>query len=91
MGMLQVQMRKAPDGKTPTEFLREVEARCNVLASQGDADGDRPEGATAFILTPEKFEETWASQENLKQTPEIKEKYRQLTLEGKVIVAEIDW
>ena len=92
MGMLQIQMKKTPAGMSPLEYSSFVHQNVANLCSRGDEDtGTRPEGANVWLLKPEQFEEYWTQQENLKQTPEVKEKYKKLTEQGQVVAVEIDW
>jgi hypothetical protein len=91
MGMIVTYLKKTPEGKTPLEFCNECHRNVANLIANGDSDGDRPEGGNASILKLEAFEEQWNTQENLRKNSEVKEKYRQLTAQGQVIVIEIDW
>ena len=84
MGMIQTFIKKTPEGKTPWEFRSEVEKRLPEYSVGAD-------GAIVGFLTPDNFDEHWDNQENLKKTDEIRDKYRKLTSEGKVIFVEIDW
>ena len=89
MGMLDIRMRAVPVSLTLEQFVADIEARVRSLYhTPGEAS---PEGHSITILKPDDFEEQWSMQENLKQTPEVKEKYRKLTTEGRVVVLEVDW
>lgn len=82
-------MKKVPDDKTPGEFAGEVEMRAQA---QMDEDaGSSHDGCDCRVLKPEDFDEAWNDQENLKDTEEVREKYRKLTEEGRVILLEMDW
>ena len=43
------------------------------------------------IVTPEKFEQDWENNENLKKTDEIKTKYKNLAKNNRVLFFEVDW
>ncbi len=86
MGMIETHMKKVPDDKTALQYATEVLDRAKEKIYEDGGDGCECE-----ILTPAKFEQIWNDQENLKKTDEIKEKYRQLTSEGRVIFLEMDW
>lgn len=89
MGMIQTLMKKVPDDKSADVFAGEVAARAKA---QMDEDaGNSHDGCDCRVLKLENFDEAWNDQENLKDTPEIREKYRQLTQEGRVILLEMDW
>lgn len=89
MGMIETRIKKTPAGMVPAQYLAFVQNNVNRLCSQGDEDGDRPEGGKAWIVTPEQFEEVWNDQENIKK--ELKDKYRLLVEQGQVVAIEIDW
>jgi hypothetical protein len=84
MGMIQTMIKKVPDTKTVFEYLDEVRVRLPEFSAGA-------ESAEVDILSPAKFDEVWTDQDNLKDTPEIKDKYRRLTETGRVIYVEIDW
>jgi hypothetical protein len=44
-----------------------------------------------MTLDESNFEEYWEHQENLKKNDEVKQKYLDLSKQGKVIFVEIDW
>jgi hypothetical protein len=82
--MIQSIMMKAPDEKTGQQFLNGVLGRLPDF-SEG------AEHADASLLSIADFERCWEDQENLKREPAIKEKYRALTEQGRVVYVEIDW
>ena len=82
-------MKKVPEGKAPGVYAGEVEQRASRQMNE-DA-GTSHDGCRCWVLKSDEFDEQWEAQENLKNTEEIKEKYRQLTSEGQVIVLEMDW
>ncbi len=90
MGMLETYMKRVPDGKQLSDFLSEVEVRVADRAA-GDYGEERAEGHEVRAVTAASFDEDWSMQENLKQNDEVREKYRRLAGEGKVIYVEIDW
>ena len=88
MGMLECSLHKIPDNMTKDKAMQAVKS----WVSDKEDDSDmRPENVDISILTEEKFEEAWELQETYHKTPEIKEKYRALAKEGKLIYVEIDW
>jgi hypothetical protein len=89
MGMLQTIMKNTPEGKIPSEYAGEVYAR--AVAQMDEDSGSSHDGCECWVLKPEQFDEYWESQENLKNTDEVREKYRKLTDEGRIIVLEMDW
>jgi hypothetical protein len=42
-------------------------------------------------LTEENFDEAWKVQDTYKDTPEIKQKYKNLAKEGQLVYIEIDY
>lgn len=84
MGMLQSLMKKSAEHQSGADFLAEVNGRLPDFA-------DGAEGASAWILTGAQFEQAWREQENLKQTAEVKERYRAFTAQGRVVFVEIEW
>ena len=89
MGMIQTLMKKVPDDKTPSQFVQEVQER--ALAQMNEDAGNSHDGCECRVLEAQDFDVEWENQENLKKTLEIKEKYRNLTNEGRVILLEMDW
>lgn len=84
MGMLETWMKRVPDGKQPHEFIKEVH----------DYMHDYSEGADGYEVkwvNEENFDECWQEQENLKTSDQIREKYRDLSKQGKVVFVQIDW
>ncbi len=90
MGMLETHMKLVPDGITLPDYLATVGVRVAERAA-GDFGEARAEGHEVRAVTATSFDEDWSQQENLKQTDEVREKYRRLAGEGKVIYVEIDW
>lgn len=86
--MLECSLHKIPEGMDKDKAFRAV--RSWVENKEEDSDM-RAESTDISILTESGFEEAWELQETYKKTPEIKEKYRQLAKEGKLIYVEIDW
>jgi len=87
-GMVETHMRKIPDGMSRFQAFREID---NWLSNMSDDSDFRITSSDLKILKESEFEEAWEAQENLKKTPEIKEKYKNLTKEEKVIYIEIVW
>lgn len=86
--MLETQIKRIPEGKTKTEYIQ-------ILLNQLEdhfADYDSScESYEVKTLTGENFDEVWEVQDTYKNTPEIKEKYRGLAKEGKLVYIEIDY
>lgn len=88
MGMLETRIKKVPEGKDIRETARQLRMELDDYFSDHDNSCDSFE---VGALTGENFDEVWEVQETYKNTPEIKEKYRGLAKEGKLVYAEIDW
>jgi len=87
--MLQTIMKNTPEGKTPSDYAGELYNR--AVAQMDEDAGSSHDGCECFVLKPEQFDEYWESQDNLKNTDEVREKYRNLTKEGRVVILEMDW
>jgi len=88
MGMLETRIKRVPEGKDRNETARQLRLELeNYFSDHDNSCDDFKVGA----LTGENFDEVWEVQETYKDTPEIKEKYRGLAKEGKLIYAEIDY
>jgi len=88
MGMLETRIKKVPEGKDRNETARQLRLELEDYFSDYDNSCD---DFKIGPLTGENFDEVWEVQETYKNTPEIKEKYRGLAKEGKLVYAEIDW
>jgi len=88
MGMLETRIKRVPEGKDRNETARQLRLELEEYFSDHDNSCD---DFKVGPLTGEKFDEVWEVQETYKNTPEIKEKYRGLAKEGKLVYAEIDW
>jgi len=88
MGMLETRIKKVPEGKDRNETARQLRLELEDYFSDHDNSCD---DFKVGPLTGENFDEVWEVQETYKNTPEIKEKYRGLAKEGKLVYAEIDW
>ena len=88
MGMLQTMIRKIPDGKTSNEVIRNINSE---LDNHFDEHDNSCDSYNVGILREHNFEEIWEVQETYKNTPEIKEKYKNLAKEGKLVYIEIDY
>ena len=86
--MLETRIKRVPDGKDRNETARQLRMELDDYFSDHDNSCD---DFKVGPLTGENFDEVWEVQETYKNTPEIKEKYRGLAKEGKLIYAEIDW
>lgn len=88
MGMLETRIKRVPEGKDRNETARQLRLELEDYFSDYDNSCD---DFKIGPLTGENFDEVWEVQETYKNTPEIKEKYRGLAKEGKLVYAEIDW
>jgi hypothetical protein len=88
MGMLETRIKRVPDGKDKSDIMRQLRSE---LEYYFEDSGNSCDGYKVAALQPEDFDEVWEVQETYKNTPEIKEKYRGLAKEGKLIHIEIDW
>jgi len=86
--MLETRIKKVPEGKDRNETARQLRLELEDYFSDHDNSCD---DFKVGPLTGENFDEVWEVQETYKNTPEIKEKYRGLAKEGKLVYAEIDW
>jgi len=86
--MLETRIKKVPEGKDRNETARQLRLELEDYFSDYDNSCD---DFKIGPLTGENFDEVWEVQETYKNTPEIKEKYRVLAKEGKLVYAEIDW
>ena len=86
--MLETRIKRVPDGKDRNETARQLRMELDDYFSDHDNSCD---DFKIGALTEKNFDEVWEVQETYKNTPEIKEKYRGLAKEGKLIYAEIDW
>jgi hypothetical protein len=88
MGMLETQIKKVPDGKTKSEYIKrlveQLEDHFSDYENSCESYHVRP-------LTEENFNEVWEVQDTYKNTPEIKQKYFGLAKEGKLVYIEIDY
>jgi len=86
--MLETRIKRVPEGKDRNETARQLRLELEDYFSDHDNSCD---DFKIGPLTGENFDEVWEVQETYKDTPEIKEKYRGLAKEGKLVYAEIDW
>jgi len=86
--MLETRIKRVPEGKDRNETARQLRLELEDYFSDYDNSCD---DFKIGPLTGENFDEVWEVQETYKNTPEIKEKYRGLAKEGKLVYAEIDW
>jgi len=84
MGMIECFMRKVPDSQTAVKYM-------NTVARNIDRNESEKEGYEVRTLKPEDFDWAWDAQDNLKKEADIREKYKLLTDQGRVIFVEIDW
>jgi hypothetical protein len=87
-GMVETHMKKIPDGVGRQEAFKRIH---NWIAGMDEDSDVRITNSDVRILKEAEFEEAWEHQENLKKEPEIKEKYRLLAKEEKVLYIEIVW
>lgn len=86
--MLETQIKKVSEGKTRSEYIKEVVIHLEDYFSDYD---NSCESYHVRPLTEEVFEEVWEVQDTYRNTPQIKEKYFGLAKEGKLIYIEIDY
>ncbi len=86
--MLETQIKRIPEGRKKTECIQSL---LNQLEDHFSDHDNSCESYHVRSLTEENFNEVWEVQDTYKDTPEIKEKYRGLAKEGKLIYVEIDY
>ena len=86
--MLETRIKKVPDGMSSNEAIKRINRDLEEYFDQRDNSCD---GYDVDLLRESNFDEIWEVQETYKNTPEIKEKYRNLAKEGKLIYIEIDY
>lgn len=88
MGMLETQIKRIPDGMSSNEMIRKM----NIQLEDHFSDYDNScEEYNVGLLKEHNFDEIWEVQDTYKNTPEIKEKYKNLAKEGKLIYIQIDY
>ena len=88
--MIQTVIKACKPGVDKVAYLNKLHDQARQLASSGDEDGDRPESATAFPVTPENFEHVWENGDE-EFDAENKERYRTYMQEGRMFAVEVDW
>ena len=88
MGMLETQIKRIPEGKTPAEAIKQTLNKLEDYFSDYDNSCESYEVKT---LTESDFEEVWEVQDTYKDTPEIKQKYLGLAKAGQLIYIQIDY
>jgi hypothetical protein len=88
MGMLETRIKRVPEGKNKQEYRDNLQSELDDFFSQRENSCDSCE---VEYLNEQNFDEVWEVQETYKNTPEIKERYRGLAKEGKLVYVEIDW
>lgn len=88
MGMLETQIKRIPDGMSSNEMIRKMNIQLEDHFSDYDNSCDE---YNVSLLKESNFDEIWEVQDTYKNTPEIKEKYRGLAKEGKLIYIQIDY
>ena len=86
--MLETRIRKVPDGMSSNEAIKRINRDLEEYFDQRDNSCD---GYHVDLLRESNFDEIWEVQETYKNTPEIKEKYKNIAKEGKLIYIEIDY
>ena len=86
--MLETQIKLIPEGKTKTEYIQNL---LNQLENHFSDYDNSCESYEIKTLTESNFDEVWEVQDTYRNTPEIKQKYRNLAKEGKLIYVEIDY
>jgi hypothetical protein len=88
MGMIQTFLYKVPEDKTIEIFQDFVKSKMEENLKN---NGEVYESVRSFAVPVVDFDQLWYDQENLKNTPETKEKYRDLANTNRLIAVEIDW
>jgi hypothetical protein len=88
MGMLETRIKKVPEGSTLADYAKNVRHQLEDYFTDSE---NSCEDYKVAPLTEQNFEEVWEVQETYKNTPEIKEKYRGLAKENKLLYIEIDY
>jgi hypothetical protein len=88
MGMLQVTIKKVSDHIDANDMVKRMVLSLEEYFNEYD---NSCESYNVGVLREHNFEEIWEVQETYKKTPEIKEKYRNLAKEGKLVFIEIDY
>ncbi len=86
--MLETRIKRVPEGKNKQEYRDNLQSELDDFFSQRENSCDSCE---VEYLNEQNFDEVWEVQETYKNTPEIKERYRGLAKEGKLVYVEIDW
>ena len=86
--MLETRIKRVPEGKNKQEYRDNLQSELDDYFSQRDNSCDSCE---VEYLNEQNFDKVWKDQETYKNTPEIKEKYRGLAKEGKLVYIEIDY
>ena len=86
--MLSVHLKVCPEGQDVKKFQTNFS---NWIQSQLDDNYDSYESFSVRLVTAESFDEDWKVQETYKDIPEIKEKYRNIANQGRLVYAEIDY
>lgn len=81
-------LRKVPDGKTSSDIIKSINIDLQNYFSESDNSCDE---YRVGLVNASNFDEIWEVQETYKNTPEIKEKYRGMANDGKLVYAEIDY
>jgi hypothetical protein len=90
MGMLQVTIKKVSDHVDASDMVKRMMLSLEEYFEEQDNSCDC-ESYNVGILREHNFEEIWEVQETYKNTPEIKEKYKNLAKEGKLIYIEVEY
>ena len=85
---MEEQIKRIPEGKTKTEYIQKL---LNQLEDHFSDYDNSCESYHVRSLTESNFEEVWEVQDTYKDTPEIKEKYKNLAKQGQLIYIEIDY
>jgi hypothetical protein len=88
MGMIETRLKRVPEGKTLSETMSSLRKDLSDYFSDYE---NSCEDYTVKLVEPENFDQIWEVQETFKNTPEIKEKYRNLAKNKQLIAIEIDY
>lgn len=85
MGMIITQIKRLPEGRERNEWANAVHKNAQNYVYENDG-----EGFVVKWLKEEEFDAVWHEQENIKDTPEYRQKYLDETKKGNVLLLEID-
>jgi hypothetical protein len=88
MGMLHTILKRVPDEKDSNEYIRKIHFELEEHFSQHD---NSCESYHVGLVREHNFDQIWNDQETYKNTTEIKDKYKNIAKQGKLVYVEIDY